>query len=151
MSKIKINWGTGLVIGMVLFISFIMFLVIKMSTNTAYDHELVEEEYYEQELVLEDKLLARKNYVYLKAPITGKKTENGWELTFPEVLNNKALTGTVFLYRPSAKQLDFQLPLEVSSSIMLIPKDRLVDGRWNISVEFLFDGKTHLYEKQILY
>jgi len=151
MGRIKINWGTGLVIGMVLFIGFILFLVVKMTTDDRYNHELVEEDYFKQELLLEDKLLARKNYVALKAPITGARTEQGWNLTFPPTLSNKQITGNVFLYRPSDKQLDFAIPLQISGSNMLIPKDRLADGRWNISVNFTYNGQPYLYENQLYY
>ncbi|MDT0678828.1 cytochrome C oxidase Cbb3, partial [Zunongwangia sp. F117] len=35
----KINWGTGLVIGMVAFISFIMYFVVTMMTSNEYDHD----------------------------------------------------------------------------------------------------------------
>lgn len=151
MGKIKINWGTGLVIGMVLFIAFILFLVVKMTTDDRYNHELVEEDYFKQELLLEDKLLARKNYVGLKVAITGTRTEEGWELRFPESLTQQQLTGNVFLYRPSNKQLDFAIPLQISGSNMLIPKDRLVDGRWNISVSFTHNGQPFLYENEFYY
>ena len=42
----KINWGTGIVIGMTLFISFILYLVFNMLTDEKFDHDLVTEEYY---------------------------------------------------------------------------------------------------------
>ncbi len=37
----KINWGWGLAIGMVLFVAFIMYFVIKISTDKKYDYDLV--------------------------------------------------------------------------------------------------------------
>ncbi len=151
MGKIKINWGTGLVIGMVLFIGFILFLVIKMTTDDRYSYELVEEDYFKQELLLEDKLLARKNFAALNVPIGSSRTEQGLELTFPDTLLTQQLIGTVSLYRPSNKQLDFTIPLQISGANLLIPKDRLVDGRWNISVQFTYNDKPHLYEEKIYY
>ena len=48
----KINWGTAIVIAFVCFISFIMYFVISMSTDKKYDHDLVVEDYYGQELQL---------------------------------------------------------------------------------------------------
>ena len=39
----KWNWGTGVVIVMAAFICFIMYFVIKMSTDTNYTHDLVTE------------------------------------------------------------------------------------------------------------
>ena len=46
----KLNWGTGIVIAFVGFISFIMYFVITMNTDKALDHDLVTEDYYKEEL-----------------------------------------------------------------------------------------------------
>ncbi|MCK5400025.1 MAG: FixH family protein, partial [Flavobacteriaceae bacterium] len=46
----KMNWGTGIVIAFIGFIAFIMFFVITMSTNKKYEHDLVTEDYYKEEL-----------------------------------------------------------------------------------------------------
>ena len=54
--KIKINWGTGIVIAIVSFMSFIIFLVVSMTTNQEFNHDLVVEEYYKQELSFQDQL-----------------------------------------------------------------------------------------------
>ena len=44
----KISWGTGIVLALAAFISFILFLVISMTTNKELDHDLVVEEYYKK-------------------------------------------------------------------------------------------------------
>ncbi len=51
----KINWGTGIVIAFVAFIAFIMYFVINMITNKKYDHDLVTEDYYKEELFTKKK------------------------------------------------------------------------------------------------
>ncbi len=43
--KIKINWGTGIVIAMVLFIIFILSFVYKTIAVDKYEHHLVSEDY----------------------------------------------------------------------------------------------------------
>ena len=52
----KINWGTGIVIAIVLFMGFILFFVLSVQANHKYDNELVVEEYYKQERVLQKKI-----------------------------------------------------------------------------------------------
>ncbi len=151
MSTIKINWGTGLVIGMLLFIGFIMYLVVSMMSSDKFNHDLVVEEYYKQELVLNQKLEARSNLALLSKQITGKHVDAGWLLEFPQELNDASIKGVVFLYRPSNKHLDFELPLKISESNLLIPENRLLDGRWNIAVSWTKDGKEFLYEDKIMY
>ena len=151
MSTVKINWGTGLVIGMLLFIGFILYFVITMMTDTKYDHDLVVEDYYKQELVLNQQLMARQNLALLSAPIRGKRTAAGWLLEFPKELHNTEIKGHVFLYRPSDKHLDSDFPFVLSESNLLIPETRLLDGRWNIKVSWDSQGKSYLYETAIDY
>ena len=147
----KINWGTGIVIAIVLFMSFILFLVIKMSTDKNFDHDLVVEKYYQKELAYQEEIDAEENLKLLSEQITGKKVEGGWLLTFPPEMENSNITGTVFLYRPSNKQLDFDFPIELSKLNLLIPEKRLLDGRWNIIIDWEYQGKSYLYKDSIMY
>lgn len=147
----KINWGTGIVIGMALFMSFIMYFVIRISTDKQYDYDLVTEEYYKHEMVYQKEIDDETNSNLLEGKIIGNKSAEGWQLKFPENLDYNAINGTVFLYRPSNKQLDFQLPLKLSNADLLIPDQRLVAGRWNIIIQWKYLGKDYLYKKEITY
>jgi len=147
----KINWGTGLVIGMLLFMSFILFFVVKMSTDDKYKHDLVTEAYYQKEMVYQDEIDAETNLQSFSSEIIGQKTDEGWMLAFPEEMDTKQLKGIVFLYRPSNKQLDFDFPMVLSGSNLLIPDKRLLDGRWNITIEMEYQGEQYLYKKSIVY
>lgn len=50
----KIGWGTGIVIAFALFIAFIMFFVVSMTSNKKYDHDFVTDNYYEKELTYQN-------------------------------------------------------------------------------------------------
>ncbi|PVW15821.1 FixH family protein [Marixanthomonas spongiae] len=147
----KINWGTGIVIGIAAFICFIMFFVIKMSTNDKYSYDLVVEEYYKKELAFQQEIDAEENMKLFSEKIKGKRTPEGWLLSFPNELKPEQVSGTVFLYRPSNKQLDFQLPLKLSGLNLLIPNKHLVGGRWNITVHLDYEGKKYMYKEEIVY
>ena len=147
----RINWGTGIVIGMILFIGFILYLVITMSTDKKYSHDLVTEAYYEKEMAYQDEIDAETNMQGLSNAIVGAKTKDGWLIQFPDDIIPEKLVGTLFLYRPSNKQLDFDVPIELSGPNLLIPNERLLDGRWNITMEWEYEGKKYLYKKQIVY
>ncbi|MEZ4875336.1 MAG: FixH family protein [Flavobacteriaceae bacterium] len=147
----KINWGTGLVIGMITFMSFILVMVIMMMTDKKYDHDLVVENYYAKDLAYQTEIDAEKNTNTLSAPITIEKSSEGLVLHFPEELNGKALNGTVQMYRPSNQQLDFQLPLEVRDSQMSIPASTLVEGQWKITLDWTMDGKRYMFKKEFSY
>ncbi len=147
----KFNWGTGLALGMVLFIAFIMTLVVVMSTDKKYAHELVTEDYYKKEMELQDNIYAEQNGHRNKMQISLTQTEKGIELHFPDHLGAKKIEGIVFLYRPSGEHLDFDIPIVVSNSKMLIPSNRLLDGRWNIDIKWSYEDTPYLQREKIIF
>ena len=147
----KINWGTGIVLAFIGFISFIMYFIITMHTDDQHDHDLVTEDYYKQELQVQNDIEKQKNANALATNIDWKKTDDGIVILFPEALKTENITGKVFLYRPSNKQFDFDTAISLSNHNLLIPDKRLLDGRWNIIVDWQYNGKSYLYKKEIVY
>lgn len=147
----KLNWGTGIVLAFIAFIAFIMFFVIKMTSNDKYDHDLVTEDYYQQELEFQNDIEKQKNAKELKENIYWKKTEKGILIQFPADLDIENISGKVFLYRPSNKQLDFETPISLSTHNLLIPDKRLLDGRWNIIIDWQYNQKSYLFKNEIVY
>lgn len=150
--KIKLNWGFGIVLAFIGFISFIMYFVITMSTNNNYKHDLVASDYYKRELNFQKKIDAIKNAKNLKKNIKIERVKEGLKIIFPSEFETKSIKGKVFLYRPSNKQLDFEMPIAVSdSSYLLMPDKRLLDGRWNIIVDWTYNEQSYLFKKEIFY
>ncbi|NMH86737.1 FixH family protein [Flavivirga algicola] len=147
----KINWGTGIIIAFIGFISFIMYFIITMNVDDAYDHDLVTEDYYAEELVYQKDIDKLKNAKKLKENITYKKTAEGLVIQFPEAIDIKKITGNVFLYRPSNKHLDFETAISLSKPTLLIPDNRLVDGRWNIKIDWQYNRISYLFKASINY
>jgi nitrogen fixation protein FixH len=147
----KINWGTGIVIAFICFISFIMYFIIKMNTDSAYDHDLVIEEYYQAELGFQDEIDKEKNANKLSENISWKKTSDGLLISFPENLDTQKITGIVALYRTSNKKLDFEMPISISNNQMLIPNNKLLEGRWNLKVDWKYLDNAYLYKKEIMF
>ncbi len=68
----KINWGTGIVIAFALFITFILYFVFKVQSDSQYDNELVVEEYYKQELKFENQMEKEQNAIDMTDKINNK-------------------------------------------------------------------------------
>ncbi len=147
----KINWGTAIVIAFIGFIGFIMYFVVSMSTDDKYDHDLVVEDYYQQELKYQNDIDKESLSKTLKTNIKIKRTPDGITVVFPKDLNIEDISGKVFLYRPSNKQLDFEIPISLSNNNLLIPDKRLLDGRWNIKVDWKYNNTAYLYKTEIVY
>ena len=147
----KWNWGKGIVVAMACFMGFILYMVITMSTDDNYSHDLVTEEYYAKEMAYQTEIDAETNARNLVGEISGKRTPEGWLLTFPPSISNSTNKGTVILYRPSNKQLDFEVPMAISGSNLLIPDNQLIDGRWNIIMQWTDGQEEYMYKKSIVY
>ena len=145
----KFNWGTGIVIAFVAFIAFILYFVITMSVNKEYKHDLVTKGYYQKELKFQDRIEATKNSQDFEDEMQIIKYKEGLFISFPKNLDYKKIKGKVFLYRPSNKQLDFEMPISISDNYLLVPENRLVDGRWNITVEWEYKNKKYLHEQEL--
>lgn len=147
----KINWGTGIVIAFVLFMSFILFFVIRVQSNSKYDNELVTEEYYKKEATVQNEIEKQQNALELVDKITFNKTDEGILISFPKDFNPKNIKGNVSLYRPSDQKLDFEMPISISSPYLLIPKNSLVGGLWDITIDWSYNSKEYMNKETIYY
>lgn len=149
--SIKINWGTAIVIAFASFMSFILFFVFRVQSDSKYDNELVTEEYYKKEATVQKDIEYVNNANALSEKVTINNTSEGITVSFPKDIDFKKIKGIVSLYRPSNKKLDFVNPIALSNSDLLIPKKNLVGGLWDITVEWTYDGKTYLNKEEIYY
>lgn len=148
----KINWGTGIVIAFALFMSFILFFIIKVQTNSKYDNEFVVNEYYKKELLAQQDLDKEQNaYDLKKDQVLIKEVPEGIAIDFPKDFDFKTIQGKVSLYRPSNQKLDFEVPISLSSAHLLIPKSNLVGGRWDISIDWNYQGKNYLNKQEVYF
>lgn len=145
----KINWGTAIVIAFIGFISFILYFVISMSVNKKYSYDLVTDGYYQQELEYQDQIDAAKNATDFEEKVKAIQKEDGIYVYFPKDIDYQKITGKVFLYRPSNKQLDFEMPILISKNYLLVPDKRLLDGRWNISIAWEYENKKYFHKQAL--
>ena len=145
----KINWGTGIVIAFAIFITFILYFVFTVQSNSKYDNELVVEEYYKHDAKFGDEMARIQDAQDLAQKPVITNASEGITIVFPEVYNPKNIKGKVIFYRPSNKKFDFEVPIFLSGSSLNVPKDRLVGGRWNINMEWQYDGKQYLTKDTI--
>ncbi|RRJ92631.1 cytochrome C oxidase Cbb3 [Paenimyroides tangerinum] len=140
----KFNWGTGITIGIILFMAFILQYVIRVQVDSSYDNELVTEDYYQAESLIDSKYEKKQNANNLSVKLLIKNVADGVVIEFPSDFDFTKITGEIFLYRPSNEKLDQTLPLKLTSNSLLIPKAELVNGRWDVSVDWTYDGISYL-------
>lgn len=145
----KANWGTGIVIAFGLFITFILYFVFKVQGDMKYDHEMVTEEYYKKEIGFQEQINKAQNAYDLTDKVTILTKSEGLLISFPKGFDYNKIKGKVSLYRPSNQKLDFDIPISLSSSNLLIPKTKLVGGRWDITIDWEYQGKGYLNKEKV--
>ena len=143
----KINWGTGIVIAFAVFITFILYFVLKVQSDAKYNNELVVEEYYKHDARFGDEMVRVQNAQDLAQKPTITSDITGISIVFPDVFSPEKIKGKVSFYRSSNKKLDFEVP--ISSASLLVPIKDLVPGRWEINMEWQYEGKQYLTKETI--
>lgn len=149
----KLNWGTGVAIALISFIIFIaQYFVRTLYFPEKYNHELVTENYYGQELAYQKmvKTEEKTNSEGMQVDIAYEKSE-GITFFFPEIISEKQVTGIVKMYRPNNESADFELPIKLVDNQMNIPNEKLLSGRWNIILEYIIDNQEYRTSFKINY
>ncbi len=149
--KIKFNWGTGIVIAMVLFMAFILQFVYKSVAMDKYNHELVSEDYYKDELYYQQEIDKINNGNQLEQNVTFERVKEGFLITFPQQMDVSKITGTVEFQRPSNKSLDFQQEISLKGSKLLINHTNLVSGKWKVKIDWKHDDKEYMLKEAVFY
>ena len=148
----KMNWGTGMVLVLAAFICFIMYFVVTMITNKDYDQDLVVEDYYKAELHYQEEIDAEENALALEKNVYVVNKNSKWIVVLPEAIDLSEIEGAIHLYRPSNKVLDFKIPLTgLKTNEVIIPNEKMIDGRWNIIVNWTYKNEDYLFKKEINY
>ncbi len=143
----KFNWGTGIFIFIILFMSACAAFFIFANRQ---DNSLVESDYYAKGLKYEEVLQKIRNTAALKeAP--GIQFAKGWlDIRYPADMKGRVVEGSVFLYRPSDRTFDLVIPLAFDTALLQhIPSASLHKGKYIIKLDWTMNGKSFYFEKEI--
>jgi hypothetical protein len=149
--KIKISWPTGIVLALVAFMIFILSFVYKVMFLPEYDHHLVSEEYYKDELNYQQEINKENKGVALKENIKIKKDSLGLTIIFPVEFEPSKINGTISFVRLSNDKIDFNIPIKLTSNEILIKDEKLVEGRWDVKIEWNVNDVDYLYKEKLIY
>jgi len=145
----KLNWGQSLALAMLAFMIFILSFVYKTFTNKSYDHHLVSEQYYKDEINYQQEIDAVANAMRLTENVKLAKTDKGLEIIFPTEV--KDIAGTIEFQRPSNTKLDLNLPIKLNVNSVFISKDKLVDGLYNVKIWWKGNDTQYLFKEKYTY
>lgn len=147
----KFNFGTGLFIGAVLFMTFVVVLVVKIMKT---DVPLVEDNYYEKGIRYQEKI----NMSNIDNLSTNIRIESGMDnneklINFSKTSLGDTIAGKAYFYRPSDKQKDFTIDvILVDTNVFPFNVSKLEKGIWKIKFTCrLPDGKPYYTEKELVF
>ncbi len=147
--KIKWNWGTGIVVAMVLFMIFILQFVYRVTFVDKYDHHLVSDDYYKDELHYQKEIDKLNRTLELGEKVEFTNTPEGLLIRFPADLKGEKIEGTVFFKRYSNEKLDFTEEILLEEHAMYVSKDKLLPGKWEIKVEWKYKDQDYLTKESV--
>lgn len=136
----KLNWGHKIAIVYTLFAGFMVFMVI---LSMQEDHELVTEDYYNQEKMVQTRIDGNANLNASPFELDIISLEGNISLAFKGLREGPQPEGSVKLYKPDDSTLDesHALVLDENAEMHILPKG--TNGLYRVSVSFDIDGESY--------
>lgn len=143
---IKFNWGTGIAL---VYATFAIGMVTMVLISTKHDPGLVQKDYYDLDLNYQEHLNGKQNTAALevKPAVLYDETQKMVLIQLPAGMT--ATDGKVKLYR-SASVADDQYLEIAGKSLIQIPVQSKVGGRWHVELNWVAAQKNYYYETAIL-
>ncbi len=146
--KIKLNWGTGIAIFLVLFIlSLVAFILFTITLK----YDLVESNYYDKDIKYQEHIDKTKRFAELSEKPTIVEKNGYVFINFPEIYNPSDIKGVLHFYRPSDKNLDFNVKLNIADkNSQVIDMTNKAKGIWIVKLNWSNSETTYYFEEEIL-
>ena len=139
---------TGLIISIILFLIAIITLVIFTMT---IDENLVVEDYYSQDLVYQEQLDKANRTAALGETFIIKYVRgSGVKVKINDKFINDIIIGNIVFYRPSDKNLDRQLNLELINGDQFINTSTFENGLWEIQISWSMNDVDYYSSQKII-
>lgn len=137
------NWGTKLVIGMALFMAFIITLAVLMIRSDSDD--LVDTNYYEKGIEY-NKDYDRKNQLIKDKAEPEIIVEDNLTIIF-----KSPAVGSIRFIHSSDKTKDNTMNINSGTGTQVeFPLESFRKGHWKVSLEWKSNGKSYMYDKNIV-
>jgi len=149
--KLKLNWPTGIVIAILSFMIFILSFVYKSIAVDKYQHELISEDYYKDELHYQEEIDKLNNAKTLESDVELTNSKEGITIEFPKNIDENKIAGTITFLRLSNEKLDFTEDIQLTAHKQLIPSNKIVSGKWIVRIEWQNGDQEYLYKESWFY
>jgi hypothetical protein len=144
--RIPWNWGTKLLIAMILFIGFMLVLVFLCIKS---ENDLVESDYYPKGLKYQDRINEIQNALPLKDQFWIEQKIDNLELHYPPI---QADSTSLVFFRPSDQKRDVIVPFQPDSSgLLLFSSTQFIPGKYLMKIYWNDSRKGYYIERTFFY
>lgn len=144
----NISWGTKIA---VLYIGFVLLIVTMVAMAMNQKIELVNEDYYANELVYQNKIDEMNNANALTEKIEHQIIDDVLQLRFPAFFEGQSVSGNIFFYRPSDKDKDVAIPVQLNEQLQqTVAMSKFQKGMYKMQVSWTADDKNYYSEEVIV-
>lgn len=144
----KFNWGTAIAI---VYTSFALIMVGMVVYSKKFDHSLVVDNYYEEDLAYQAHIDRLENSRGLEQDLTIQLEKKDGIILFQFPDGFQQLGGNIWFYRADDKSKDFKLTIEPDDEgKVLVPSKTLAPGLWKVKVNWEGNGTPFYKETAIV-
>ena len=142
------NWGNKLLLTFIVFAGGMFFLVYR-SMHTTY--ELVEKDYYKNELRYQQVIDGSNLANQLSAPVKIEQSGKDITLELPGEMKNKSISGDVWFYCAYDETKDKKFALEISGEGRQVFQTGVIEpGSYTVKITWGTEGKNYFFEKKLM-
>ena len=142
----KINWGTGILIFLILFLlAATAFMIFAFNQ----DVNLVHKNYYEKGVDYSEQMKVEARSTAYKNAFDIINQDNLLIVNIDESLSSKIDSGRVLLYRPSNSKRDISLPVESKATKVVFSKEDLIHGRYILKFFWYSGGLKYEVDRPV--
>lgn len=145
------TWGHGIFLALASFIIFILSMVF-LFPNGQKNSEMVTDKYYEEELLYQSVIDAKKRADELAEKPAYSQSPEGIKLTLPKDINNSNTVVSFVLNRSDDQNLDVKktVKLDVSNSFV-IPSSVLKNGNYTLRLHWIKDKIDYRLDYDVIW
>lgn len=141
------NWGKGLVLVMIAFAGMLAYFMVLAVQSP---EPLIAENYYEQELVYQDRIDATQRAEALSAAPVITADRNKVVISFPAELEGAAITGVLQMIRLNDVDADRKVVLVGKAAATMEAEVDLQRGSYIAQLTWEIDGREYFHEDRVI-
>jgi hypothetical protein len=144
----KFNWGTGIVLALVIMVSGMIYLV---SIAVRQDYDLVDKDYYQKSITYQQHIEKVRKNEALSEKIKFELSEKSLKLTFPNLAGFKDYTGEIHFYSPVEERRDLTVKINLDDlHSQQIDLKSIEKGRYQVKIDWNASGTEYYQEEEII-